>query len=257
MKGIKIAVSGKGGAGKTTLSAALIRAYALTHRRVYAVDADPDASLALALGIPAEAAAQIRPVVEIKEHVQEAMGGEGGFFNLNPPLAEILDNFCFRLGNILFMRMGGLKKGGTSCYCRENAFLSAVLAALLLDRDEVVVMDMPAGIEHLSRGTARGVDVLLVVTEPNQRSIHTGSLVQRLAADIGIPGVAVVGNKVASPEDRDLIESAFPGKVLGMLPFDPAAYRGEGDLGMGFLGAVTDIKDTLDKERVHSDDQCN
>lgn len=249
MGGVKIAVSGKGGAGKTTLAAALVRGYAATHRRVYAVDADPDASLALALGISPGVAGEIRPVVALKERIHEVMGGEGEFFCLNPPLGEILDEFCFRLGKILFLRMGELKKGGTSCYCRENAFLNAVLTALLLERDEVVVMDMPAGIEHLSRGTARGVDLLLVVTEPNRRSIHTGRLVESLAGDIGIPRVAVVGNKIQSPEEVALVEAAFPGRVAGMLPFDQAAYRGEGDLGADFLKAVARIIDTLDKER--------
>ncbi|MCL6561071.1 MAG: AAA family ATPase, partial [Firmicutes bacterium] len=185
MKGTKIAISGKGGAGKTTLAAALVRAYALTHRRVYAVDADPDASLAEAIGISPDTAAKIHPVVELRERIQEVMGGEGGFYALNPSLDGVLDDFCFRLGNILFIRMGGLKKGGTSCYCRENAFLNAVITTLLLERDEAVIMDMPAGIEHLSRGTARGVDVLLVVVEPNRRSINTARLVEKLAEDIG------------------------------------------------------------------------
>lgn len=248
--GIKIAVSGKGGAGKTTLAAALVRAYAATHRRVYAVDADPDASLALALGITPETAMAIRPVVDLKEQMRRVMGGEGEFFTLNPPLGEVLDEFCFHLGNILLIRMGELKKGGTSCYCRENAFLNAVLTALLLERDEVVVMDMPAGIEHLSRGTARGVDLLLVVAEPNQRSIHTGHLVEGLAADLGIPRVAIVGNKIQSPEDGALVRTAFPGRVLALLPFDQAAYRGEGDLGADFLSAVADLKEMLGKERV-------
>lgn len=250
LKGIKIAVSGKGGAGKTTLAAALIRAYAETHRRVYAVDADPDASLAPALGISPAVAVKIRPVVELKEQMRRVMGGEGEFFTLNPPLGEILDEFCFRLGNILFIRMGELKKGGTSCYCRENAFLHAVLTALLLESDEVVVVDMPAGIEHLSRGTARGVDVLLIVTEPNRRSIHTGHLVEDLAGDLDIKRVAVVGNKVESPEDVALVKGAFPGKVIGMLPFDRAAYRGEGDYGNDFLNAVASLKEVLDRERV-------
>jgi len=250
LRGIKIAVSGKGGAGKTTLAAALIRAYAETHRRVYAVDADPDASLAPALGLAEEAAKEIRPLVELKDSMRELMGGEGEFFSLTPAVAEVLDDFCYRLGNILFIRMGELKKGATGCYCRENAFLHAVLTALLLDRDEVVVMDMPAGIEHLSRGTARGVDFLLIVTEPNRRSIHTARLVEDLAGDLGVKRVAVVGNKIESSEEITLIEAAFPGKVVGMLPFDRAAYRGQGDFSNDFLNAVVSIKETLGKERV-------
>jgi CO dehydrogenase maturation factor len=213
------------------------------------VDADPDASLAPALGISPEESSAIRPVVELKERIQDVMGGEGGFFSLNPRLAEILSDFCTHIGNILFIRMGGIKKAGGNCYCRENAFLNAVLTALLLEQDEVVVMDMPAGIEHLSRGTARGVDILLVVVEPNPRSVHTGQLVEKLAQDIDVPRVAVVGNKIASVEDAVAIETAFPGRVLGLLSFDHASYKGEGDPGPGFLARVAQIKESLDKGR--------
>jgi CO dehydrogenase maturation factor len=222
----------------------------MTHRRVYAVDADPDASLAPALGIAPEVSAGIRPVAELTERIRDAMGGEGGFFSLNPPLGAILEDFCFRVGNILFIRMGGIKKAGSRCYCRENAFLNAVLNALLLEQDEVVVMDMPAGIEHLSRGTARGVDILLVVAEANPRSVHTGHLVEELAEDLGVSRVAVVGNKIQSPGDGAVIETAFPGRVLGMLPFDRAAYKGEGDPGPDFLARVAEIKESLEKGRV-------
>lgn len=252
MRGIKIAVSGKGGAGKTTLAAALIRAYAATRRRVYAVDADPDASLALALGLSPEEAAEIRPVIALKDRIREVMGGEGEFFRLNPELGKVLDDFCYRLGNILLIRMGELKRAGTSCYCRENAFLNALVSALLLERDEVVVMDMPAGIEHLSRGTARGVDVMVIVTEPNERSIHTARLVEKLAAEIGVPWIIVVGNKVRSPDEAAKVAAAFPGKVKGMLPFDEMTYQG-GEPGGEFLTAVAKLKDVLEGERKDDD----
>lgn len=250
MQGIKLAISGKGGVGKTTLAAALIRSYAATHRRVYAVDADPDASLALALGLSEEEASRIIPVVELKEKISEVMGGEGSFFSLNPPVAAMLEEFCFRVGNIFFLRLGELKKGGTSCYCRENAFLHAIITALLLEQDEVVVMDMPAGVEHLSRGTARGVDVLLIVTEPNRRSLHTAFLVDKLAADLEIKRVAVVGSKVRTPEEAETINRAFPGKVIALLPFDEALWSGDGVPGPAFQEAVERIKEALAEERV-------
>lgn len=253
MRGIKIAVSGKGGAGKTTVAAALIRLYAATHRRVYAVDADPDASLALVLGLSPEEAAKIRPVIELKEQIREITGGEGEFFRLNPDLGGILDDFCYRLGNILFIRMGELKKAGTSCYCRENAFLNALVSALLLERDEVVVMDMPAGIEHLSRGTARGVDVMVIVTEPTERSFHTAQLVEKLAVEIGVPRIIMVGNKVRTSEEGAKIVAAFPGKVVVLLPFDEVTYRGE-DLGPEFVAGVARLKELLEGERERSGD---
>ncbi|MGO0123161.1 nucleotide-binding protein [Desulfothermobacter acidiphilus] len=250
MRGVKLAISGKGGAGKTTLAAALIRAYAATHRRVYAVDADPDASLALALGLTEEEADRIVPVVKLGEKIKAVMGGEGGFFTLNPPVAEVLEEFCFCVGNIFFMRLGEVKKGGTSCYCRENAFMHALINALLLERDEVVVMDTPAGIEHFSRGTAQGVDILLIVTEPNRRSLHTALLVERLAEDLGIRRVAVVGNKVRTPQEEESIRRSFPGKVLALLPYDELLWSGDGAGGSSFQERVREIKATLMEGRL-------
>ena len=226
-RGLKLAVSGKGGVGKTTVAAALIKLFAAAVDTVYAVDADPDASLAAAVGIPEEVARGIRPIIELREVILERCGGEGAFFHLNPQVDDVLETYGHRLGNILFLRMGGVKGGGTSCYCRENAFLHAVVSSLLLGRNDVVVMDMGAGIEHLSRGTARGVDVMLVVVEPSRASLNTAALVRKLAGDLGIRRTGIIGNKIRTDREREFVASGFaPEEILGFVRFDPLLWEG-------------------------------
>lgn len=221
---MKIAISGKGGVGKTTIASALIKSFAETHQTVYAIDGDPDACLAAALGIPSVAFAKIKPVVEMGEKIK-AISGNGAFYTLNPSIDDrAIDEFVYRYGkngNISFMRMGDIKKGGSQCYCRENTFLQALISTLLLDKDEVVIMDMGAGIEHLSRGTARGVDLMLVVVEPSQNSVNTALNVKKMASDLGIEKIRVVGNKIRSDREREFIEISFqPGEVLGFISFN-------------------------------------
>lgn len=218
---VKIAISGKGGVGKTTIASALIRSFGETYQAVYAIDGDPDACLAAALGIPPADSARIKPVVEMGDKIK-SISGEGAFYNLNPTVDDrIIDDFVYRHGNIRFMRMGDVKKGGSQCYCRENTFLQALISALLLDRNEAVIMDMGAGIEHLSRGTARGVDLMLVVVEPSQNSVNTALNVKKMASDMGIGRIRVVGNKIRSDREREFIEKSFqPGEVLGFIRFN-------------------------------------
>ncbi|MGB9802427.1 MAG: AAA family ATPase [Desulfofundulus sp.] len=217
---MKLAISGKGGVGKTTIAAALVKSFAETHQTVYAIDADPDACLALAIGIPEEVAAEIKPIVEMRDLIR-AKTGEGAFYTLNPQVDDVLDSYCYQQKNIKFIRMGGIKKGGSECYCRENTFLNAVVSSLLLDTNEVVIMDMGAGIEHLSRGTAKGVDLMLVVVEPSRNSINTAHLVKRLATDLGIRKVKIIGNKIRSPREKKYIEEHFlPGEILGFIEFN-------------------------------------
>ncbi|MCL6610719.1 MAG: AAA family ATPase [Peptococcaceae bacterium] len=223
---MKIAISGKGGVGKTTIASALIKSFAETHQTVYAIDGDPDACLAAALGIPPEESAKIKPVVEMGDKIKSISGG-GAFYTLNPTLDDrSLEEFAYRHRNIRFMRMGDVKKGGSQCYCRENTFLQALVSTLLLDKDEVVIMDMGAGIEHLSRGTARGVDLMLVVVEPSMNSVNTAMNVKRMAADLGIGRIRVVGNKVRSEREREFIEKSFqPGEVLGYISFSSDVWE--------------------------------
>lgn len=217
---MKIAVSGKGGVGKTTIAAALIKFFAAKGKVVYAIDADPDACLASAIGISEDIALSIKPVIEMKEAIRER-SGSGAFYCLNPKVDDFIEEYSYKLGNIRFMRMGDIKKGGSTCYCRENTFLSAVISSLLLDNDDMVIMDMGAGIEHLSRGTARGVDLMLVVVEPGRNSVNTARLVKKLAAELGIKKIKVIGNKIRNEEERLFISKNFSSnEILGCVEFD-------------------------------------
>ncbi|MCR4418858.1 MAG: AAA family ATPase [Clostridia bacterium] len=222
---MKLAISGKGGVGKTTLAAGLVRYFADRGFTVYAVDADPDASLGLALGLDPEALAGMLPIVEMREVIASLTGGEGAFFSLNPEVGSLIEQYSVAADNVRFLKMGTVKQGGTSCYCRENSVLHALLSHLLLRRDEVVILDFSAGIEPLTRGTARGVNLLLVVTEPTRVSLHTARTVTALARDLEIQHVAYVGNKVRSNEEEAFLREHLPSDaLLGVLPFDEGEW---------------------------------
>jgi CO dehydrogenase maturation factor len=223
---VKIAVSGKGGVGKTTVAANLIYLFAENGYYVIAVDADPDASLGLTLGLDPQKLAALTPLAEMKEVIEQKSGGGGAFYNLNPDVEDVIDDYSLQKGKIKFLMMGGIKQGGSACYCRENSFLNAVLNSLLLDKKEVVVLDMSAGIEHLTRGTARGVDMILVVTEPTRASVKTAQVVKRLSSDLGIRQVKILGNKVRKEEERKYLEDNFsPEEIIGFLPFEEKVWE--------------------------------
>lgn len=229
---VKIAVSGKGGVGKTTVSAGLVRHFLAAGYEVYAVDADPDVSLGTVLGLPGEMVDGLAPVVEMREAIAAASGGQGAFVTLNPRVDDLLERYSVRQGNLHFLKMGAVKQGGSSCYCRENSVLNALVNALVLERQEVVVLDMGAGIEHLTRGTARGVDAMLVVSEPTRVSLQTARVVERLAKDLGIRRVRFVLNKVRTEREREFVLSRLaPEEIAGWLPFSTDVLDGALDPG--------------------------
>lgn len=222
---MKIAISGKGGVGKTLLAALLSKIFAESGYSVIAIDADPDANLAATLGFPHPE--KITPISEMSDLIEERTGARPGksapYFRLNPKVDDIPEKYAHRLDGIRLMRMGNVKPGGSGCYCPENALLKTLLAHLLVARDEVVILDMEAGIEHLGRGTAGAVDALIVVVEPGRRSIETAFSIKQLASELGLKKLAVVGNKIRNQSDKDFLVSSLPGfKFLGFIPYDQA-----------------------------------
>ncbi len=227
---MKIAVSGKGGVGKTTFSSLLIRTLDDIGKKVLAIDADPDANLAAALGIPD--AEKIVPISEMKEMVYERTGAQpgsiGGFYKLNPKVDDLPDSLSAKLNQIKLMRLGGVKKGGAGCICPESTLLKALVMHIVLARDEFVVMDMEAGIEHLGRGTARAVDRLIVVVEPGRRSIDTAGHIRELAGQIGLTQISVVGNKIRGDKDIEFLKKHLSDfDFLGFLPYDNALIEAD------------------------------
>ncbi len=221
----KIAISGKGGVGKTTLAALLAHIYTEQGRQVIAIDADPAGGLAEALGFPPALAAQVTPVAEMEELIYERTGAKpgtsGGFFSLNPRVDDIPDRFSVSHRGIRFLRLGTIESGGSGCICPESTLLRALVTYLLLYRDEMMILDMEAGVEHLGRATARAVDAFLVVVEPGRRSLATAGRIHQLAGDIGIARVYAVGNKVRGASDWDFVQAETPVPLLGYLSANP------------------------------------
>jgi CO dehydrogenase maturation factor len=219
---MKLAVSGKGGVGKTTFSALLIRTLSDMGKKVLAIDADPDANLAAALGVTD--GERITPIAEMKDMIFERTGAQpgsiGGFFRLNPKVDDLPDTLSVKKDNIKLMRLGSVKKGGGGCLCPESTLLKALVMHIVLARDEVVVMDMEAGIEHLGRATAKAVDKLIVVVEPGRRSIDTAEHIRRLASEIKLNRIALVGNKIRSAKDEEFLRTHLSDfEILGFLPY--------------------------------------
>ena len=220
---MKLAVSGKGGVGKTTFSALMIRTLNDEGKRVLAIDADPDANLAAGIGV--SDADKVVPISEMEDLIFERTGAKpgsiGGYFKLNPKVDDLPEAVSVSFDQIKLMRLGGIKKGGSGCICPESALLRALVMHIVLARDEVVVMDMEAGIEHLGRATAKAVDKLIVVVEPGRRSIDTAEHIRKLAGEIGLNHITVVGNKVRSEKDEKFLKTHLDDfEFLGFLPYD-------------------------------------
>jgi CO dehydrogenase maturation factor len=228
---MKIAITGKGGVGKTTLAAVLARLYAAEGRKVLAVDVDPDANLGAALGFTEEEIRDISPISKMKELITERTGSDkdtyGRFFKINPRVDDIPDRFSrekrFPEGKngVKLLIMGTVETGGGGCVCPEHVMLKRVISHLVIARDEAVIMDMEAGLEHLGRGTAEMMDRFIVVVEPGERSIQTFCRLKPLAADLGIRKVSVVANKVRGTQDEEFLKDRIgEEELLGFIHYN-------------------------------------
>lgn len=217
---MKIAITGKGGVGKTTLAAGLALAFTENNKNVLVIDADPDSNLAATLGFPEPE--NIIPISQMKELITERAGVQDGFFKMNPKVDDIPDTYCSEHRGIKLLVMGSIKKAGSGCYCPENALIKALITHLLIGRDDVLIMDMEAGIEHLGRGTSGNVDALLVVVEPSKRSIETAFRIKQMTDDLKMKKVLIVGNKIRSDEEIEFIKKETNSlDILGFIRYNP------------------------------------
>jgi CO dehydrogenase maturation factor len=221
---LKIAIGGKGGVGKTTVTALLARSLAADSRnKVIAIDADPVANLAAALGISEKT--PITPISRLTELIAERTGAKpgtmGGFFALNPKVDDIPDRFSLERDRVRLLVMGTVQSGGSGCICPEATVLKALMNHLVLVRDDIVIMDMEAGVEHLGRATSAAVDALIIVVNPGARSRAAAETIRRLGRDIGIQRTLILGNRLRGEADEELIRSSLADfEILGFLPED-------------------------------------
>jgi CO dehydrogenase maturation factor len=229
---LKIAISGKGGVGKTSLTALLAQTYADRGREILAVDSDPSPSLASALAFPDELLAKLRPISEMEALIEERTGAKpgaaAGFFTINPRVDDLPDRFSAVHGGVRLLEMGSVEAGGSGCICPESAMLKTLFTHLLFRKDDVLLMDMYAGVEHLGRATVAFVDAMLVVVEPTRRSLTTAKQIKKLAEDIGLKRIWLVGNRIRNQEDVKFLEQeAGDLPLLGYLPDDPGVIEAD------------------------------
>ncbi len=207
----KIAVSGKGGVGKTTVAGILARLLGRERKSVLVIDADPDSNMASAIGVPKELRHGIVPLSQMFDLIEKRTGARpgksyGGLFSLSPKVDDLVDKYGIEgKDGVKLLVLGTITSGGGGCFCPENSLLRALMRHVLFDKKQFVIMDMEAGIEHLGRGTAKNVDALVVVVEPGLRSLETASRIKSLASDIGLSKIVTVLNKVSNKDEEELI----------------------------------------------------
>jgi len=257
---MKIAISGKGGVGKTTLAGVMARILGERGFGVLAIDADPDSNLGSAIGFTADELRVFQPLAEMQEFIEERTGAKKGqygtFFKLNPKVEDIPERFSIRKNSVKLVVLGNIVRGGGGCFCAENVLLKSLLSYILIERDEYVIVDMEAGLEHLGRGSTEYIDALIVVVEPGLRSFQTAYQVKKLAYDLGIKGVYIVGNKVKDEGDIALMrESLKDFSLLGFMGYNEKIMEADRigvspyDIDLRVRSDVESIIDMLAREK--------
>lgn len=253
---MKIAVTGKGGVGKTTIAATLARLYAEEGHPVLAADVDPDANLGLALGFPEEILDSIVPITKMRKLIEERTeaSADNRFYKINPRVSDIPDKYSKEYNGVKLLTLGTVETAGSGCVCPEHVMLKRIISHLMLRSNDVVVLDMEAGLEHLGRGTTSGMDEFVVVIEPGARSVQTYKNVKRLANDLGVKQVRVVANKVRSEDDEAYIRSKIPAEdLLGFIHYNSevidADRQGQSpyDFSQKLIEEIRSIKEKIDQ----------
>jgi len=257
---MKLAITGKGGVGKTTVSALVAYALRASGQEVFAIDADPDSNLLASMGHPEPNS--VPPLVELRELIRERTGAEpgttGGMFRLNPEVGDIPERYGVDMEGVRVLVAGAVRRGGSGCYCPENALLRALVSHLLLKDGSSLVLDMEAGIEHLGRGTLEAMDRVLVVVDPGRRSVETAARIGKMAADIGLERIGVIGNKIRSEGDRVFLRANTGSMdVIGFIPYDEALQKAE-RLGKPVFGVSEPVEEAVSrivKEKIAESDK--
>jgi CO dehydrogenase maturation factor len=224
---MKIAISGKGGVGKTTIMALIARELKKKGKDVLVIDADPSPHMAETLGI--NHSEQITPIADMTKLLAERSGKTPGspFYQMNPQVNDLLENFMVKQDGLKLMVLGAIQKADTGCACPESHVLRKMLKKMLLTADEVVLLDMEAGVEHLGRGTVAGADHLLIVVIPSRSSIRTALKIKKLADEVRIPHISFVGNLVQGEDDRDFLEQGLAARPIAFFPDSQAVRKAE------------------------------
>jgi CO dehydrogenase maturation factor len=260
--GKKIAITGKGGAGKTMIASCLAGIYSDRGDKVYAIDADPNPTLGQALGFPEELLKNIQPLLSLRDLIRERTGAAadslGSYFLLNPYVSDIPKKYSATYHSISLLIMGATRGANTGCACAENSLIKALLRHLVLEAAETVIVDMVAGTEHIGRGTAVSVDAFITVVEPSMRSIQAGRSILQLSKSI--PGLKnwIVGNKIRSIDDEHLITNSFPQeRIAGFLPWRDEIISAENS-GEGVYHGVPEIVQKMQNmlNAIENDERC-
>jgi CO dehydrogenase maturation factor len=248
---MKLAITGKGGVGKTTVTSLFVGAYAEDGKNVIAIDANPDANLGIALGFEAKEVSKIIPISDLNDLIAERTGSKpgtyGSLFKLNPKVDDIPNRFSLKKGRVKLLVMGTVKKGNTGCLCPEGALLKSLVSHLVLRSTEVVIMDMDAGMEHIGRGTAKGVDMFIIVVEPGQRSFQTARVIKALSKDFGIEDCFIIGSKTKNDADREFIlDNLADFKILGFLNYNDEVLVADKQAKGVYESAPTAVKEILE-----------